>query len=259
MRLTLLLLALSGLSPLMHAADEPIPFSVSKTGQPGFPKVKFDEIWAAFRVEYYIDPKGALACHTSVGESLGAYFRLTRNGVSVEQARNDTSYRQGPAAAALLRLFGEEARLKVIDAGIPIRVAIVPLPENNSLFYSPFRKKSTGDTVAFGDKDDGAHPPKSCTFFPANPSKAYSGTFDCYAILTDEGIREVAQMPDSPELQKLFIDSLKAGKEFLVYMPNSISCQKCKGFGRGNGNDKTPCRSCSGTGKNSMVYLLKWE
>lgn len=225
--------------------------AVSQIGQGKVTRPLFNDCWAAFRAQYYVDLNGAFTPH-------GITLASLRMAANSEYEAFRSLVEHGSCDSTRVR------RLSIVGnrdaAGRPV-----------DGYYLVVRTEQPSPEAQIVDRRFAPAPanaPAGMRFYVADPTQVRAETFDVLcdrvSIPTsvapnnryEDGYREVAPMPDTKELQNAFVASLKAGSVFKVVILRHTVCPYH------TQSTWTPgeCRICKGRGGAEFPHLmtLRW-
>lgn len=277
----------------LFAAVKVQPFYISKVSPSGnYSSKDFSILWAAFSEQYRLGPKGTFIQYPFARDtiksaitspsyySIGALFQEPRSGNSTGNlvgAQNNFRWEND-------RPLLTESEAK--DFVMLRRTSLVTLRVGNeSLVTKPgayecvlvsqpvaFREmdRDMRDAPASGQQASRASGPAFIYF--ADPTAPKQGEVqlrvsrDYFASYSNEvAYYEVSKLQDTKQNQDNFLEALKAGSCFRVFIFRQTLCYNCGGLSRISMKSTNliddKCRACAGTGRLPLgkVYALVWD
>jgi hypothetical protein len=291
------------------------PFFVSKVSPSGnYSTKQFSLLWAAFCEQYRIGPKGTFIQYpfakTTV-ESPGMYGRLFAtplapdSGAHIAGVNNEYSYQQ---SAILTENDAKQYVMRGMTRLVTLRVG----NESTTKWPGAYEYKlvNAPKPIQLLDQDVRSNPQTvvsdnfyrfrygSGFIYFADPASIKQGVVELrVSILRYDGdsdfLIEVGKIQDTKDNQNNFIEALKAGSCFRVYIFNQSACYNCGGLGRiapragaartststrgassalslpsastaglsGSNAIDDKCKCCGGTGRIALgkIYALTWD
>lgn len=239
----------SGLS--MEGVPKGELFYVSKIS-PALPytKARFDEVWRAFRAQYYLAQSGEIQ-----QTRWAKYWVRTVGRLSEISSHSMFSESRGAPPSK------SQAQFTVVDglgpdgrpSGAYVEVRYTTRGETSKVDSDArFKRAPSGATSRLYLADRTAVCPKQFV-------SQYEWNFD---VESDGALLQLAEMPNSKDAQDAFLAALKAGSEFRVVVPREISCSRCGGLGRPVNSRQmgAKCEYCEGAGriKKSEIITFVW-
>lgn len=216
--------------------------SVSRIGQGKVTRQLFNECWAAFRTQYYVDADGAFKPHDRTLQTLRVVGRMD---YAAYFDALDGLERYNPYRRRLQIVGNADAQGRPIDGYYLVQQGAPSTEEQIADRRFASEKRSTTGALRF---------------YVADSSVARSGLIEVMVDASQPGygsgrfLRELAPMPDSKALQDAFVESLKAGSVFKVVVPRYVVCP------HDFGGVAYECKVCKSRGGREFPHLmtLKW-
>ena len=226
-------------------------FYVSKIGtSPQFTKERADELWHAFRSQYFLAESGRII-----------QYERAKKWVQQIQQYDPAANRSSKDSFKEPTQFGVYFTvIKGLDKdGKPLSDYVygkVTMKDPKTAYDGTdvrFKTELEGNTATLYLSDRTAVFPKQSFISCEDADQQYFKSHGGRRVLMQE-----ANMPNNKEAQDAFLDALKAGSLFRVVLQKEVSCNNCEGAGQltNSKSQRVTCSLCSGKGSLKKVEIV---